>query len=294
MKYSKDQILAARQTDLVEWLRKKGYALKKEGKDFRLLDFESLLVRDNRWKDFYSGAGGNTVDFLVEVAGMSFIEALGELVGHGGFKLEQLPQLPLPVSEGQAFGVPEKNKDYRRVIAYLTQTRQIPVPLVVSLIREDLLWQDQRGNCVFPCRDGAGNVVGAMLRGTLSERRWVGITPGSSLECGWVWPGSSNALVVTESPIEAMSLKVVRPELGRYTFLGLGGLHQCVLEATASSLRPSCVILALNSDQEGQKAAYIFKAELEADYNLHLIFPHTWDWNDDLIYSKDSRWPLDL
>ncbi|WP_288925353.1 DUF3991 domain-containing protein [Aminobacterium colombiense] len=287
MNYTKEAIRAARQKDLVHWLQSNGYMMKKKGKDWALEDRNSLLVRENRWKDFYTGQGGNTLDFLIEIEGMNFSEAM-EALGIDGGRGSQAARVARGyVQERKSFNVPEKNHDFRRVVAYLTKTRGIHMGTVKTLIKEGLLWQDQRGNCVFPLRNMEGKITGAILRGTLSNRRWVGTSPNSVNELGWHWPGTESALVFVEAPIEAMSLKQLRPSFSRFGFVALGGLHFNVFVKAIEHIQPEHIIIALNSDLKAREASKILRGWLqEQSRPFNIIFPISNDWNDDLIDQK--------
>lgn len=289
MKYTKEAIQTARQTNLVHWLQSNSYVVKKRGKDWSLEGHNSLLVRENRWKNFYTGQGGNTLDFLIEIEGMTFSEAMEALNIEGG-RGSQVITARNYITEKKGFNIPEKNHNYRRVAAYLTKTRGIDIDTIKTLTKEKLLWQDPRGNCVFPLRNREGKITGAILRGTLSSRRWVGTSPGSVNELGWRWPGKdSSVLVFVEAPIEAMSLKQMRPEFRQYYFVALGGLHLNVFREAVEYIRPSRVVIALNSDEEAKKAAEAFGGWLEEEgYPYDLIIPILKDWNDDLINQKQK------
>jgi len=285
MSYSKEEIVAARRTNLVEWLQDQGYDLKKQGKDWRVIGYNGLFARGNSWKDFYNGTGGNTLDFLIKVEGMTFSEAMKALIGSGLGSVAVGSRMPHPV----AFQVPKKNKDYRRVIAYLAKTRKIPFKVVIKLIKAGLLWQDEKGNCVFPLKNTRGEIVGAFLRGTLSDRRWRGTSPGSRNELGWCWPGSSS-LAVVESPIEAMSLKQIHSSLESHTFVALGGLHINVFTAAVKHIKPEHIIIALNGDDEAKKATKTFRGWLrDQGYSFDVLMPINNDWNDDLIYTFKKK-----
>ena len=279
MKYTKDDVLAARRKDLVQWLRANGYTLSRKGKNWGVEEISGLLVRENRWKNFYTGQGGNTLDFLVTALGIPFPQAMEALSVGQGVQAVQITQ------PKKILSVPERMRDCRRVMAYLTKTRGIDIHIIKSLIKEGLLWQDKRGNCVFPLRDTSGKITGAMLRGTLSDYRWTGTSPGSINRLGWLWRGKdSSVLIFVESPIEAMSLKQLRPNLSKYHFVALGGLHFNVFKNVMEFLKPSHVIIALNSDKQARKAAEAFGRWLQ-DHNFKydLILPSLKDWNDDLI-----------
>jgi hypothetical protein len=281
MPFQKEQIQQARQADLVEYLRARGYELKREGQNFRVPGHGGLIVRANHWRQFSTGEGGNALDFLVKVMGRDFKTAIQELTGvpvavpgeMAGLRKKLKPLVMPPAARNQ-----------RRVIAYLTKTRGLPVDIVVSLIRAGLLLQDDRGNCVFPCLDETGEARGAILEGTLSNVRWKGRAPGSDISYPWWWPpaagGKSDLVTVTESPIDAMSLAVLRPGCRACHIIALGGLHLDAVEGFISRLNIRRVVLALDNDSEGQKAAKrLSEGLLKTGVHCWILKPEKKDWN---------------
>lgn len=78
----------------------------------------------------------------------------------------QKPSIALaPLMEEKDFMLPQRGQNYRRVIAYLNKSRMLPVDLIIDLIHAKLLYQDEDGNCVFPCLDRNGEPKGAIIRG---------------------------------------------------------------------------------------------------------------------------------
>lgn len=284
---NRDLLLSARQTDLVAWLKANSYPLERKGKNYHLRGFGGLMVKDNMWKQFSTGEGGNAVDLLTQVFGFTFHEAVAKLTNQS----MPIESGPSRVPSVPKFCVPEVGLNSRRVIAYLTKTRKIPADLVISLLKRNLLWQDKRGNCVFPVHDDKGQVVGAMLRGTMSGVRWVGTSPGSDVKNGWIMPGleGSRTVVVVESPIEAMSLYTLQPRLRGNTFLALGGLHWESLRTKIERGEADKVVLALNPDKWGKLAAAEIAAWLEEKkVPTEIFLPSAReDWNAELA-SRDQ------
>jgi hypothetical protein len=239
---SPELIRRARQADLVEYLSRRGYELKREGQNYRVVGHGGLLVRGNHYKHFSTGEGGNSLDFLTKILGIPFRQAVQELTGQNPgentIRVVKTPaKIPSPLNgqnpgENTVLIMPARAKDNRRVYAYLTKTRGLPSGMVNELVKTGLIYQDGRGNCVFPCLDVGGRPRGAILRGTLSDVRFQGRATGSDTSYGWWWPpsGESDLVTVTESPIDAMSFVVLRPGARAGHILALGGLHQEAVE----------------------------------------------------------------
>lgn len=281
MPFPKEQIQQARQADLIQYLLDHGYDLKREGQNFRIPGHGGLLVRANHWRQFSTGEGGNTLDFLVRVLGIDFKEAI-----------EQLVVYPTANPGGQTVSrgvskleMPDRAQNNRRVIAYLTKTRGLPADVIIGLIKTDLLWQDTQGNCVFPCNNVKGEAQGAILEGTLSDVRWKGRAAGSDIEYGWWWPPAAsdiNLMTVVESPIDAMSLPVLRPGARDGYILAMGGLHREAIERFLND-RPGVrrVVLALDNDSPGKQATEEWQEWLKnKEYKVWVLSPYrSKDWN---------------
>ncbi len=291
--YTADQIKTARQADLPAWLQAHGYNLQWEGRNWRVPGHAGLLIQGNHYKHFSSGAGGNSLDFLVDFLGYKFLDAVHELTRTAPSPDHQQPvQVPEPPAPKEFMPPAPERGPYRRVIAYLTQTRGLPVSLVTRLIHDKLLYQDQYGNCVFPCRDRDGATRGAIIRGTYSDIRYVARAPGSDASYGWRWSPaqSSGQMVIAESPIDAMSLAVLWPEVRLHHILALGGLIlagvQRFLDEYSSDVK--VVIMALDSDQAGWEATNAWADNLQQrGYDVQVYSPMAGkDWNEMLNYNS--------
>lgn len=280
----KQLIKQARQANLVTYLIAQGHDLRPEGGgNYRLPGHGGLVVRGNHWQQFSTGDSGNAIDLLVRVFGMDFQTAVGQLTTENAATSTS----PAPrTGEGRKVIMPQAAPDQRRVIAYLTKTRGLPALLVVNIINEKLLYQDQRGNCVFVCYDHNQKPRGAIIRGTLSDKCWRGRAAGSNISYPWWWPPSKGSDLVTicESPIDALSLAVLRPGSRQGHLIALGGLHQAAVESFVGRGKVRRVVLALDSDVEGRRAARAFRQALSATgIKIWNLRPHTKDWNSDLF-----------
>jgi hypothetical protein len=226
-------------------------------------------------------------------------ELTGINSGENTIRVVKTPgKIPSPLNgkspgENTVLIMPARAKDNRRVYAYLTKTRGLPGDLVGELVKTGLIYQDGRGNCVFPCLDAAGQAHGAILRGTLSDVRFQGRAPGSDTSYGWWWPpaGKSDLVTVTESPIDAMSLAVLKPGARAGHILALGGLHWEAVEGFLRRVKIARVVLALDSDIPGRRAASEWSEWLSKEgYRVWNLVPPECakDWNEALILVLDT------
>ena len=85
--FSEQDRLMASKVDLVSFLQLRGEKLERVGKEHKLIytdasgKHDSITVCGNRWYDHKNQVGGGPVKFLREHYGMSYQEAMLELLG---------------------------------------------------------------------------------------------------------------------------------------------------------------------------------------------------------------------
>ena len=80
--WTREQIRDARLAPLVPLLEKRGHKLVETGGGNCLVPaFPGLIVKDSYWRWPDRNLSGNAIDFLVQVLGLSFHEAMRELTG---------------------------------------------------------------------------------------------------------------------------------------------------------------------------------------------------------------------
>jgi hypothetical protein len=81
-RWSREQIRAARIAPLVPLLEKRGLKLiPLEAGNFILPAFPGLIVKDSYWRWPERNLAGNTIDFHVQVLGLSFHDAMRQITG---------------------------------------------------------------------------------------------------------------------------------------------------------------------------------------------------------------------
>jgi len=75
--WTREQIRAARMAPLLPLLEKRSLQLVETGGgNFLLSAFPGLVVKDSYWRWPEQGLGGNSIDFFVQVLGLSFHDAM--------------------------------------------------------------------------------------------------------------------------------------------------------------------------------------------------------------------------
>ncbi len=208
-KITKEQIECARSANLAEYFQSHGYDCELKKGELHIKGYGGFFVNvnTNQWTCFSENKGGsNAVNCLTEMLGMDFKTAVKELAGNA---VSYTPKHETNSYSAQKKGLvlPEKADNMKKVFAYLCKTRKINSEIVSQLAHDKLLYQDVRGNAVFVHRDENGNIVGAEIQGTNSEKRYKGVAQGTSESVFALKIGEPKKAYVFESAIDLMSFK---------------------------------------------------------------------------------------
>ena len=81
-RWTREQIRAARLVPLPPLLIKRQFALVEHAAgNFELAAYPGLIVKDSYWRWPQRNLAGNTIDFFVQVLGLSFHHAMREITG---------------------------------------------------------------------------------------------------------------------------------------------------------------------------------------------------------------------
>ncbi len=81
-RWSRQQIRAARVTPLAPLLQRRGLQLiELPAGNFELAPYKGLLVKDSYWRWPQRNLAGNAIDFFVQVLGLSFHDAMRQILG---------------------------------------------------------------------------------------------------------------------------------------------------------------------------------------------------------------------
>lgn len=175
---------------------------------------------------------------------------------------------------------------------YLVQERQIPAALLRDRLFAGTFREDARSNIVFPTYDREG-LLGVELRNRNGFRlQWPeGNTKGIWLSHS---PAATKQLVLTESPIDAMSYAALfRPSKTRFVSTG-GALSKAggeYLRQLAEGLEAgSAVVLGLDNDPGGVAVAAQARQVLPPSLEVREHLPvGCKDWNDALKRDREQE-----
>lgn len=242
-KYSEEQIDRANKVDLVSVLIARGERFQKAGREYRWMEHDSVTICDNKWYRHSQGKGGWPVDFFMEFYGMSFPEAVKELLNEEGNASEQRETAhvvdgglaiadPIPTKK---FVLPEKDVNQDHVMEYLIRHRGLDTGIVKEFVkRGDIYQEKETQRVVFLGRDCEGIPRYASWRNA-GEKQVRGDVSGSQKEYGFksvaFWEEDKQKkrrarnLYIFESPIDLLSFITLYPKYWHENhYLSLGGV----------------------------------------------------------------------
>ncbi len=288
-----EQIRAARKADLGSFLlRHCPESVIMEGDSLRLTANHSVCIRIgwSGWKDWADGRHGNPIDFLMEFAGCRFQDAVLALCRDIALGPVSLPATAGsgagagPTAAAHPFAPPAPVQGpWRRVYAYLNQTRGIPVPLIQKLVDSRMLYQDGRGNAVFLNPEQTFYEI----RGTLSSVPFHQVKSSEPDAFWWFLPETPDphtfSACICESAIDALSLYLLRretaPDAGGSIYVSIGGVanQQRIDRIRTAMDSAGCrTVIAVDSDAAGQNCR-------NRNPDCPALIPVRKDWNEDWL-----------
>ena len=275
---SRDQIQAARHSDLYAFLLKyHNCSFTQEGDSIRPKDNHSISIKQGYcgYKDFATDETGNSIEFLINHMGYTFVGAVQALTNcsatdyssdrqKNGIKTVP-PKFPAPV-----------NGIYKNLFAFLTD-RGIPSETIQMLISEKIMYQEkEKNNIVFinAERDFAE------LRGTYTfGNPFHGIVSNCRHDGFWWFRTSKEATTgyICEAAIDAISLYELHKMHGNMKpayYISIAGVAK---QPAIDRLKRSKLdlVLAVDNDDAGQRCR-------TRNSDLEYILPIRKDWNEDL------------
>ena len=282
---------------ITEYARQMGFTPVKIGSYYTLKEHDSVRI-DPRKNIFFrnsTGDRGTVIDFVMAFKSVSCGEAIKLLCDEIELPKVYKEQNSVPQKKKELI-LPAKAKNMKNVFAYLVKTRCINQKIVQEMVDRDMLYQDERNNCVFVSRNENGKSVFATVRGTNTDKKWVGDVSGCDYSHSFFIDNCSRNLIVTESVIDAMSMMDIKEQKGEnhqeYNYLSVSGLGKS-REALGYHLGKTLydiVFLAFDNDDKGREIAKEMKKHIESinqDISVSMLIPEAAkDWNEELQKEK--------
>lgn len=290
--YTREQIQRADDTDLYVFLSGRGEQFKRCGKEYRWLRHDSVMINKNEWYRFSQNKGGHAIDFMKEFYGLSFAEAVKELLGEEGAGetnrrtakedacRQKVCPIPLPGLE-----LPERNESCEIARKYLIEQRKLSKQLVDQMIAKGDIYESKNyHNVVFVGRDKEQNPRYAAMRGT-DENRYRGEARGSEKAYGFGHIGTDEKLFVFESPIDLLSyITAVPEEWEKHSYISLGGLSEKAMKRMYTEYpHIHSIYLCLDNDEPGNESCRQFVSLIPEGLSVYRLEPVKKDWNECLV-----------
>lgn len=290
--YTREQIQRADDTDLYVFLSGRGEQFKRCGKEYRWLRHDSVMINKNEWYRFSQNKGGHSIDFMKEFYGLSFAEAVKELLGEEGVGetnrrtgkedagRQKVCPIPLPGLE-----LPERNESCEIARKYLIEQRKLSKQLVDQMIAKGDIYESKNyHNVVFVGRDKEQNPRYAAMRGT-DENRYRGEAKGSEKAYGFGHIGTDEKLFVFESPIDLLSyITAVPEEWEKHSYISLGGLSEKAMKRMYTEYpHIHSIYLCLDNDEPGNERCRQFVSLIPEELSVYRLEPVKKDWNECLV-----------
>lgn len=290
--YTREQIQRADDTDLYVFLSGRGEQFKRCGKEYRWLRHDSVMINKNEWYRFSQNKGGHAIDFMKEFYGLSFAEAVKELLGEEGAGetnrrtakkdagRQKVCPIPLPGLE-----LPERNESCEITRKYLIEQRKLSEQLVDQMIAKGDIYESKNyHNVVFVGRDKEQNPRYAAMRG-IDENRYRGEARGSEKAYGFGHIGTDEKLFVFESPIDLLSyITAVPEEWEKHSYISLGGLSEKAMKRMYTEYpHIHFIYLCLDNDEPGNERCRQFVSLIPEELSVYRLEPVKKDWNECLV-----------
>lgn len=310
--YTDEELNIARNTDLVEYLRRNGESIERVGtNEYTMGNHDSMRINGSQFFWNSQGFGGNAVDFCMKYYNMPFQEAVNSLLAFNGYIKGEYTLVIAPVAHRiENESVEEKpvnplpnplDSKTNRIFAYLTKTRGIDADIVQQLVKEGKIAQDVKGNLVFKIYDPKlpDKLSGAEITGTLTEHRYKQNTERNG-----------NGFVINpagEKPEGAIFFEAAIDLLSYYTLhrdtkallVSMAGLKDKVIKKTMQDydLDPQFCFVSSDNDEAGVK----FASKVQDEYGISVYrvvnderfdnYSNIKDWNDLLLAIKKTPQP---
>ena len=295
-RFSDEQLQRASGIDIVVMLQGQGEKLKKQGRVYRWMRYDSTVIDRNRWYRHSREIGGGPIQFMQHFYGMDFVEAVKYLLdGEEGAEFVQASRTPEPKLP---FVPPKLSKNMHRTFAYLIKTRKIDADIVQHFVNEKkILETEEYHNAAFCGYDEKGEMKQMHLRSTLPGNRFFMDIDGSDKQYYFRHIGINNDVYVFEAPIDMLSYITMNKENWRESsYVCLGGVAIDALKNVLSTNEQiSKVYMCVDRDDAGDKTVKRIGDELnEMGYEWERIFPENKDWNEDLTAGSEQTENFEL
>lgn len=279
--YTQTQIQAANQTDLAAFLMSRGEELKRIGNQCLWVKHQ-VWIHGYEWYTHYESKGGHAVSFVMRFYGLTFQDAVAELIG--GKMTECLPTQHKQ-KETKELILPTANQTMNHVYAYLMNKRFIARDVITHFARTKTLYEDaQYHNCVFLGLDEEGKPRHCHRRATGSNFKCT--ESGSQAEYSFHHDGESEWLFVFEAPVDMLAfITLHQKDWQKHSYVALCSVSEkAILHRLAVNPKLKKIVLCLDHDNAGIAACHRIKGILESRgfSDVRMLHSINKDWDEDV------------
>lgn len=294
-RFSMEQIARADNIDLVQYAAGIGFQLKRtSSKAFKVMGCGGLFIDPNsqRWNWFARGKGGGPIQFVMEMEGKTWVEAVNALLGENpeedvGIHINN-PKFKMEVEKGE-FILPGKAANDKHIFEYLNEVRGIDFETIKLFINEGKLYENKKRSSVFVGFDTEGVARYGSVRSTnIKGDSFRADVKNSEKKYPFSLEGKNKTVCVFESPIDLMSYLSLLRYHGVKNFrshvISLGGVCEKALEYYLET-NPVIeeLILCLDNDEAGNNACQQIAKKCGGKYKVLRHCPDGKDFNEDLV-----------
>lgn len=302
-RFTREQLTSINRISITGYMKSKGYELTPLSKnEFKIKGYGGLVLSEieNVWYCFTASKGGGLVQLLMFLENKSWKEAVTEILGCPQEGIVSYDRTRSEKSE-MPLELPEKSSNARNVIAYLCSTRRLDYDIVIWCLKEKLIYQDKRKNCVFVGYDNNGRVKHVHLKGTNPDRTFIKDIEDSDKRFAFSIIGETNTVFVFESPVDLLSYMSLKINIGLDvddSYISLYGTSNLrLIQFLEDYPDTKEIVLCLDNDAAGIKATQEITEELkvkfENKYEIKVDKSELKDFNDSLIYSLRAKKDVD-
>lgn len=292
-RFTEDEINQANSVNLIAYVEQRGLVLKKVGSSYKVKDYGGLYIdtSGSKWNWFSKDIGGGPIQFVMEIEGKNWVDAVYTLLGTERSIIVSKPKI---TEDKGPFILPDKNNTYKHIIAYLIKSRGIDKDVVYDFISQDKLYENNHKSCVFVGYDKKNEPKYASVRSTnTTGKSYRGDVKNSDKAFPFSYEGSSKTVCIFESPIDLMSyltlLKYHDVETFEHHMISLGGVANRALDYYLK-LYPGInrIMLCLDNDEAGHFTCQQFHEKYHENYKILRHSPTGKDFNEDLLNIRHS------
>lgn len=302
-------IRLANSQDIACILRGRGERIKRSGKEYIWQsDKGKVSIKGDLWYSHYELTGGHTIDFCQKYFGLSFVEAVSEILGKNyceqdivyrktenketakNIEKNQKEEKMTKDSEDR-FVLPEAYDNMRRIYGYLLNERKLDKDVLNVFVKKGLIYEESKYHgVVFVGRNKEGKEVHAQVRATQNRSSYKCTCKGSDANFSFHYSGKSEKLFVFEAPIDMLAyISMNKQDWHNHSYVALCSISEkAAIQMLKDYRNIKEVYICLDNDYAGDMGALRVKSaiENEGDYFIERLLPLNKDWDEDIKQIK--------